>query len=179
MKLLNIILALLIANNLWAQNKKTEIKAERNVYIYNSPEDGRYKSTGPNKLISVYRKNSIPMAYDKALNLSRLSNVAYATQKPITQSVMEVFSRGRLSELMQEKPLLVNMYINDKGKIIAIKYFINANSQITPVELEKLEDALKKNVSVTFVKDEDNKDLMWPISQTISFDKILNKTYRY
>lgn len=71
------------------------------------------------------------------------------------------------------------MYINDSGKIIAIKYFVNAKTELTPVELEKFEEALKRNVSFNLSKEDDVSGYLAPIIQSIHFEKVLNKSFSY
>src|SRR5690242_9650346 len=129
---LKITLLILITHSVNAQNSKSvEVRATKSIYIY--------KHTGPGDVIAIHRKNSISTDDFKTTKLYRLSYFLFTTDKPISKSIFQVFSKPRLEDLKSER-LLVNTFLNRSGKITAIEYYLQPDSKITVKELEKLED---------------------------------------
>src|SRR5690606_22033705 len=153
-------------------NKKVEVKAQNSTYVYTKLSSGRQ--------VLVAKKNSLPSVSSNSSDVRHLSYSEYTSKKSVSKTIHEVFSDSRLKELLPEKVMLVNMYINNSGRVIAVEYYLNSSTKITAFELEIFENALKRNVSFKLSKDDSNSDKVFaPITQSIHFQQVLNKTFRY
>jgi len=152
--------------------KKMEVKAQNGVYVYTKLSSGGQ--------VLVAKKNSIPSVSSNSSKVRHLSYSEYTAKKPVSKTIYEVFSDSRLKELLPEKVMLVNMYINNSGRVAAVEYYLNSNTEITVFELEKFENALKRNVSFKLSEEDSNSDKVFaPITQSIHFQQVLNKTFLY
>ena len=172
-RIINVVFAIVLTSTCFAQVKEGEIKTKKSTYVYEIVKHPTYKSSRPEMVtITAVRKNSIPLIYsNSSTKLTRVEVLGYMSDKPLTRSIAEVFSKDRLKTLGSEK-ILVNMYVDSTGKVISVKYFLDGNSKVITTELESLEDALKRNVQ--FKLSEAPSGPINPIASVISFDRFYN-----
>lgn len=150
-----------------------EVKTQTNTYI------NRGSTTGTRSLVAVYKKNSIPSVYStRDLKLYELSRYEYTADKPISKSVFEVFKINRLKELAGEV-VIIKMYIDSLGKVLAIEYLINSKSKLTPIELERFEEVIKQKVSFKIPQYEKISEPLKPVVQSIHISKLLDHSFPY
>lgn len=142
--------------------KQMKVRGRHSIYIYTYSE----------KTILIHKKVSAPMEIPVPLREAQ-----YVTAKPISQSVNEVFSEKKMNKLLAEKLMLAVMYFDSTGKIKYVQFQLDKETKVRPLEIEKLEAALRRNVSCTFLKDDNKAGTYGPRVQGIPFSLILNKTF--
>lgn len=74
----------------------------------------------------------------------------FLSKETIKSAFMKTFGEKRIKTLIDEKPLLVQVYPDYKGRIIAVQFLIESDSKITMVELDEFTVYLKEHVLVGF-----------------------------
>ena len=65
----------------------------------------------------------------------------------IIKSFTQVFDDTRLKELTAERAINIFLFVTPTGKVSEVSFLVNKDTQLTAVELEQLENAIKTNVS--------------------------------
>lgn len=87
-----------------------------------------------------YRGKTPKVVIDPALLVEKTAKGSFLAA--FTQS----FSNARLKELTKERVIVLTLCFTPDGKVVEIEYLLQKNSSLTAIELETLENALKKNV---------------------------------
>ena len=148
----------------FAQNyKQTKVRGLHGIYIYTYTDS------------TIFVNKMVPVPKDTP---ERISGAKYVIARPISRSVNEVFSEKKLNKLLAEKLMIAVMYLDSTGKIKSVQFQLKRETKVRPLEIEKLEAALRRNVLCTFSMDENKKAAMYgPLVQGIVFRSILNKTF--
>ncbi len=112
-----------------------------------------YKVVGLPKLESetiefntVYNNNNQYCGKTPKLKLDNGDLIGKIVKNTILNAFNEAFSKARLKELVQERVLDITLYLSPTGKVMEVSFLLQKNSSLSALELENLENALKKNV---------------------------------
>src|SRR5690606_36550874 len=119
-----------------------------------------------NKTLTAYKSN--PQLYS-----TKLSTVTFANSITIGRIFVDVLGKSRIRELLPTNNNAVTLYLESTGKIGAVEFFTKANGGLTLDEIDKINSALKRSVSIDIPADVQNKDKIAPITQVIHFRKLL------
>lgn len=87
----------------------------------------------------------------------------------------EVLGETRINELSSEK-VWVTMYFNSSGKVTAVEFMIKEYTQLTLREIERLSDAIEKEITFKFVSvNNDEEKRFAPYTHTIHMNKLLQQ----
>ena len=91
-------------------------------------------------------------------------------------SFRQVFSKARLEQLLSERYIMMTLYVSPTGQVLEVRFLLHNNTLLTALELESLENALKKNVVFIFrpeqIKGEDFIDISWLVPYKRVLDSI-------
>ena len=126
------------------------------------------------KLMSVSERNSIIETYQKnRKSLQVLPFVEFADGKTINLVFKDVLGVKRIKELVPEKRLLLEVYLNGQGKVTAVHFLLNPNTYLTVDEIAQLNSAIKKGISIVIPAKVDKSKLFAPFFQNVQFEKLL------
>ncbi|MFA6086111.1 hypothetical protein [Mucilaginibacter sp.] len=92
------------------------------------------------------------------------------------QTFTAVFSTNRLRQLNSENALVVNYYVNSKGEVLEVTFTLRNISQLTAVELEKLENEIERNISFIIPKNKAKGENLFIITDAVQYRRILDRT---
>lgn len=113
------------------------------------------------------------LSYNSDLDMSGLDTKQ--TSKQIFAQVSKTFSDERKRELSQRNESLgINLFVLPNGKIKEIEFFVAKNRLMTLSEIEDLDEAIRKNVTVPVTKPNLYKGIPFIVflAQPIRFSKL-------
>jgi hypothetical protein len=87
-----------------------------------------------------------------------------------------VFGPNRLRQLNSENALVVNYYVNSKGEVLEVTFTLRNISQLTAVELEKLEFEIERNISFIIPKNKTKGENLFIITDAVEYRRLLDNT---
>lgn len=162
-----LLLLFLIPVSLNAQTKIEigENRIAKSTFVAKPSKDGRH-------IIINESSTIIAKHEDTPGSMQSPGGVRLAKPNSITLAVRKELGTGRMQELSPEKYITVVVYHNGKGKTIAVQFSLDPNSLITLEEIERLNKAIKKNVSfvIPFEPGIDKSKRFIPTAQIVRFD---------
>lgn len=128
--------------------------------------------------LSVVNINNAYFGKKPKLPQSALSHFDKSESNSLLNSFNQTFSNARIRQLLPENGLLINYYVNTTGKVLGVSFLINKNTLLTPTELEKLEESIKKNVDFKLHPEETKGGDFFIITQVAKYSKVLDKTLK-
>ncbi len=113
------------------------------------------------------------LSYGSDLDMSGID--IRQTSKRIFAQVQKVFSDERRRELAEKNESIgIKLYMLPNGKIREIEFYVAKNRTLTLSEIEDLDDAIRKNVTVPITKPELYRGIPFIVflSQPIRFAKL-------
>lgn len=115
--------------------------------------------------------NKIPKVAPTAItSVERMDN------KGMLKAFTGVFSDSRIQQLLPERFIQMQCYVNASGQILEIEFYLNKNTLITGAELQALEKAIKHDVIFKLRPQETKGGDFFVIAQAVKFSRVLNKT---
>ena len=135
------------------------------------------KAVGSNNLSVVNINNAY---YDKKPKLpqSALSHFEKSGNNSLLNSFNQVFNNTRVRQLLPENGILINYYVSPAGQVLGVSFLLNKTTLLTAGELEKLEDAIKDNVTFKLHPEETKGGDFFIITQVAKYSRVLDKTLR-
>lgn len=87
-----------------------------------------------------------------------------------------VFGPNRLRQLNSENALVLNYYVNSKGEVLEVTFTLRNISQLTAVELEKLEFEIERNISFIIPKNKAKGENLFIITDAVEYRRLLDNT---
>lgn len=87
-----------------------------------------------------------------------------------------VFGRNRLGQLNSENALVENYYVNSKGEVLEVTFTLRNISQLTAVELEKLEFEIERNISFIIPQNKTKGENLFFITDAVEYRRLLDNT---
>jgi hypothetical protein len=87
-----------------------------------------------------------------------------------------VFGPNRLRQLNSENALVLNYYVNSKGEVLEVTFTLRNISQLTAVELEKLEFEIERNISFIIPKNKTKGEDLFIITDAVQYRRISDST---
>lgn len=69
-------------------------------------------------------------------------------RNPIKDAVINTLGAKRIEELIPDKYIMVKVIVNSEGKVIAVQFATTINTQLTPAEVDLLDKAIRRDVTV-------------------------------
>jgi len=132
------------------EQEKFEIKAKENTYIgYGNPKSKKARDLilYHNSKFEIDKIRENRTAVDQSeFSLFRINN-----HETFLKAFTNTFSNDRIEELQLLNEIIhISFYLDENGVILSVDFTVNAQSNITVFELEKLENELLKQIS--FIK---------------------------
>ena len=165
-----IICLIFIGDVSYTQQLKLSVNAK--VKAKNITYDISNKFGQKNLLIkNISNKLDLRKQLYKPVNLSVApdSNDNYSVKRAFRQ----VFSSGRIGQLVPENAIFITFYLNPEGNILEVRFSLPDNTTLTAEELEKLEIALKQNVKFKLTAPDLEKGDFYEIFQNFKYSSLL------
>lgn len=131
---------------------------------------------GESKSIFIENSRNIYQNRKPKLPPGSLSLIAKTNKYSLLSAFNQVFNKERIQELLPERSIFIQYYVSPSGKVLEVRFLLSSGTLITANELERLEQAIKSNVTFRFRPEETKGGDFFVLSQNVSYEKILNKT---
>lgn len=127
--------------------------------------------------MSVLNSNNI---YHKKIPKDRNPDMVFEMKDKsgLLNAFTQVFTDGRLKQLLPERRMMMTFYINPSGEIMEISFVLNKNTLVTGQEVEDLEKAIKADVSFKFRSKEIKGQDFIDIGFIVTYSKVLDRTFK-
>jgi hypothetical protein len=168
--ILTILIFILSITLAYSQNLKPNsiIKANQTNFQIGGSKDDR--------LVSVVNTNNI--YNNRKPKPSSLNTTLYEKieKGSILKAFKEVFSESRLKQLIPERALILTLYILPSGKVSEVSFVVKTSTTITASEFEKLENAIKNDVSFKLSAEETKGSDFFGLTWIVKYQNVLNGT---
>jgi len=105
-----------------------------------------------------------PRAADVSIDKTILTQIFYST-----------FSEKRLKQLADENlSILIKFYTDPNGNVLELEFTFGDNSTLMPIEIEKLESQLQKNIKFSFKTDIFQGNTFAPLFYSVNFKRLVD-----
>lgn len=166
LKFISLVVYCLLGNCVSAQTIKVgQHRIDRHIYsVSNYGHNGRLMVEANSGLISRVKTSS----------LSRIEFPEISSKENIKSAFVKVLGTARINELIPEKYVLVLLYFDTNGKVLAVKYILNKNSRITLKEINTITTFIKDNISFKIPPDIEKDEKITIFSHLIRFNDLVD-----
>src|SRR5690606_8241124 len=137
-------------------------------------------SEKPNKSIFINDSNSDKIISDhrkKSQFLQHPNSIGYSKHRALHRVFLNVLGEQRIKEL--SGVVLVTMFYDKTGKILAVELYTKENTELSIEEFEGLIEAIKKDITLVLSSTGINEEgKFMPYVHGIHFSKLLNQMQR-
>lgn len=168
-KLFFILVHVLIAFSCFAQEELKEGKIKINNRQYTiSKSDPRFNTGGiwilDNENL-ILNQNHVQSRY------KRVEPIEFNSMS-LNDAIIDILDITQIREFTG-RPILIQVYPNDSGIIVATEYYVPAKHPITIEDIDQINNYIKKNVSFKMPSNIVAGDVIAPISLPVHFKKLI------